>query len=82
MEVLGEIGYSTPMVYDKPVPLLDWHYWQVRVKAARVPGKIRRNIPDLAIKRLVTSFLDLHEGGLGFSFYCLNSQSIRRCCGK
>jgi hypothetical protein len=52
-EVLGDIGYSTLMVFDRLVPLLDWHYWQVRVKAARAFGKIRRNIPEVAIKRLL-----------------------------
>ena len=41
------------MVFDRLVPLLDWHYWQVRVKAARALGQIRRNIPDVAIKRLL-----------------------------
>jgi HEAT repeat protein len=52
-EVLGNIGYSTSLVFDKLIPLLDWHYWQVQVKAAQALGKIRRNIPDLAIKRLL-----------------------------
>ncbi len=32
---------------------MDWHYWQVQVKAARALGQIRRNIPDVAIKRLL-----------------------------
>src|SRR5205807_49884 len=27
-EVLGGMGYSTPMVFERLVPLLDWHYWQ------------------------------------------------------
>jgi HEAT repeat protein len=53
-EVLGNIGYSTPMVLDKLTALLDWHYWQVQVKAAQALGKIRRNIPDMAIKRLLS----------------------------
>jgi HEAT repeat protein len=52
-EVFGSIGYSTPMVFEKLVPLLDWHYWQVQVKAALALGRIRRNIPDTAIKRLL-----------------------------
>ncbi len=52
-EVLGNIGYSTPQVFNKLIPLLDWHYWQVQVKAAQALGKIRRNIPDLAIKHLL-----------------------------
>ncbi len=47
------MGYSTPMVFDRLVPLLDWHYWQVQVKAARALGKIKRNVPDVAIKRLL-----------------------------
>ena len=33
--------------------MLDWHYWQVRMKATRALGKIRRNIPDRAIQRLL-----------------------------
>ena len=32
---------------------MDWHYWQVQVKAARALGQIRRNIPDVAIRRLL-----------------------------
>jgi HEAT repeat protein len=53
VKVLGNLGYSTPMVFDKLIPLLEWHYWQVQVKVAQTLGKIRRSIPDIAIKRLL-----------------------------
>lgn len=33
--------------------LLDWHYWQVRLRTAWALGEIRRNIPDRAIRRLL-----------------------------
>ena len=35
------------------VNLLDWPYWEVRMKAAEALGAIHRNIPDHAIRRLL-----------------------------
>jgi HEAT repeat protein len=32
---------------------LDWPYWQIRMKAAQALGKLRRNIPDATIRRLL-----------------------------
>ena len=32
--------------------LLDWSYWEVRTKSAQALGKVRRNIPEEAIRRL------------------------------
>jgi HEAT repeat protein len=39
--------------------LLDWPFWQVRLKAIRALGQLRRNIPDAAIRRLHELRLDL-----------------------
>ena len=50
---LGEFGLSSAPLIEEVAKLLDWHYWQVRVSAARALGQIRRNIPDAAIKRLL-----------------------------
>ena len=33
--------------------LLDWPYWEVRMKAAQTLGVVHRNIPDRAIRRLM-----------------------------
>lgn len=33
--------------------LLDWPYWEVRMKAAQALGAVQRNIPDRAIRRLL-----------------------------
>jgi HEAT repeat protein/transcriptional regulator with XRE-family HTH domain len=52
-EVIGNVGYSTPNLLEKLTHLLDWPYWQVQMKAAQALGKIRRNIPNVAIRRLL-----------------------------
>lgn len=44
---------SLPLL-EKLTELLDWHYWQVCLRAAWALGEIRRNIPDAAIRRLST----------------------------
>jgi HEAT repeat protein len=33
--------------------LLDWPHWGVQCEAARALGKLRRNVPDRAIRRLL-----------------------------
>ncbi len=52
-EVIEDMGYISPLFVEQLLPMLDWHYWQVRIKAIRALGKIRRNIPDIAIHRLL-----------------------------
>jgi HEAT repeat protein len=52
-EVIGDIGLTSPIILEKLTQLLDWPYWQVQLKAARALGKLRRNIPQAAIYRLL-----------------------------
>ena len=42
----------TPRMYDKLIELLNWPYWEVQAKAARVLATIHQNIPAEAIERL------------------------------
>lgn len=52
-EAIGNLGYNAPALLEKLTQLLDWPYWEVRMKAAQALGKLRRNIPDAAIRRLL-----------------------------
>jgi len=52
-ETIENVGYISPFFTAQLLPMLDWHYWQVRMKAAQALGKIRRNIPDEAIQRVL-----------------------------
>ena len=52
-DTIGAIGRSEPRLLAILTELLAWPYWQVRMKAAQACGKIRRNIPDAAIQRLL-----------------------------
>jgi HEAT repeat protein len=47
------LGQATAAVLDMVSDLLDWPYWEVRMRAARALGAIHRNIPDRAIRRLI-----------------------------
>jgi HEAT repeat protein len=47
------IERATPEVIAMISDLLDWPYWEVRMKAAQALGAIHRSIPDRAIKRLM-----------------------------
>lgn len=51
--MIGTWKQSSPLLLEKLTELLDWHYWQVRLRAAWALGEIRRNIPDRAIRRLL-----------------------------
>ena len=44
---------SSPPLLEKLTEFLGWHYWQVRLHAVWALGEIRRNISDLAIRRLL-----------------------------
>jgi len=52
-EIIGSLGKGEPELLDRVTQLLDWPHWQVRVKAADALGNIRRNIPDVALRRLL-----------------------------
>ncbi|MEO7021518.1 MAG: HEAT repeat domain-containing protein [Ktedonobacteraceae bacterium] len=52
-DAMGTIGCAGPVALATLTELLDWPYWQVRMKATQACGKIRRNIPDAAIQRLL-----------------------------
>jgi HEAT repeat protein len=51
-DVVTNMEHASPGIFEKLTQLLDWPYWQVRVKAINAFGKLRRNIPNTAIRRL------------------------------
>jgi len=50
---IGELERVPVELMDYVADLLDWPYWEVRFKATQALGKLRRNIPDRAIRRLL-----------------------------
>jgi HEAT repeat protein len=52
-EIIGNMGRHVPELLERLGELLDWPYWEVRMKAAQALGKLRRNIPDATIRRLL-----------------------------
>ncbi|HET8840766.1 MAG TPA: HEAT repeat domain-containing protein, partial [Ktedonobacteraceae bacterium] len=52
-EMVALMGRATPEVVAMVVDLLDFPFWEVRVRAAQTLGALRRNIPDRAIQRLI-----------------------------
>jgi HEAT repeat protein len=52
-ERVAAIGHATPAVLAMITDLLDWPYWEVRMKAAQALEAVHRNIPDRAIRRLL-----------------------------
>ncbi len=52
-DVLGDMGRAAPDLIARLDELLDWPYRQVRLKAVQALGKLRRNIPDATIRRLL-----------------------------
>jgi len=52
-EASGESERPTPELLARLGELLDWPHWEVRMKAAQALGKLRRNIPDSALRRLL-----------------------------
>ncbi len=52
-DIVTQIGHASPAVFERLTELLDWPYWQVRVKAIRAFGELRGSIPDKAIRRLL-----------------------------
>jgi HEAT repeat protein len=52
-ETVALMGRATPAVLEMVIDLLDHPFWEVRVRAAKTLGTLRRNIPDRAIRRLL-----------------------------
>ena len=52
-DVLGDMGRAAPDLIAHLDESLDWPYRQVRLKAVQALGKLRRNIPDATIRRLL-----------------------------
>jgi HEAT repeat protein len=50
---IGNTGSSSPILLVKLTQLLEEPYWEVRMKAVQALGRLRRNIPDAAIRRLL-----------------------------
>lgn len=57
-ETIGDLGITSKELLEKLTELLDWPYWQVRVRAIQALGKLRRNILDTTIQRLLQLRLD------------------------
>jgi HEAT repeat protein len=51
-DLIGDVDQATPDLVARLGELLDWPYWEVRAKAAKALGRLRRNIPDEIVRRL------------------------------
>jgi HEAT repeat protein len=51
--VIYQLGYPAPEFLAKLTELLRWPHWLVRLNAIWALGKLRRNVPDEAIRRLL-----------------------------
>jgi HEAT repeat protein len=60
-EMMGDVDQASPELIARLGELLDWPYWEVRMKAAQALGKLRRNIPDAIIRRLFELRHDPHS---------------------
>ena len=52
-ETVALMGRATPVVLEMVITLLAHPFWEVRVRAAKTLGTVRRNIPDSAIRQLL-----------------------------
>lgn len=52
-DTIGNMGRATPELLARLGEMLDWPYWEVRVKAVQALGKLRCNIPDAILRRLL-----------------------------
>jgi HEAT repeat protein len=59
------IERATPAVLTMIADVLDWPYWEVRMKAAQALGAVQRNIPDRAIRRLIELRHDPYSQAVG-----------------
>jgi len=53
VETIEYMENASPFLIGKLTPLLDWPYWEVRMRAAQALGKLRHNVPEEAIRRLI-----------------------------
>jgi len=54
IEIIEYMENASPFLIGKLTPLLDWPcYWEVRMRAAQALGKLRHNVPEEAIRRLI-----------------------------
>lgn len=52
-DTIGEMGRATPDLVECLSEMLHWSYWEVRMKAVQALGKLRCNIPDATLRRLL-----------------------------
>ena len=52
-ETVALLGRATPAVLEMVIDLLDHPFWEIRERAAKTLGTLRRNIPNSAIQRLL-----------------------------
>lgn len=52
-DAIKGIGRACPLMVAHLSESLNRPYWQVRMKAAQTLGRLRRNIPDATIQRLL-----------------------------
>lgn len=60
-DAIGNMGCATPELIARLGEMLDWPYWEVRMKAVQALGKLRRNIPDATLRRLLELRSDPHS---------------------
>jgi HEAT repeat protein len=53
IEVVENSGYATPEMLAQITHLSEWPYSGTRLRAAQGLGKVRRNMPDAAIRRML-----------------------------
>ncbi len=63
-EAVEYLEYAPTFLVKEVVKLLDWPYWEVRMRAAKALGKLRRNIPEAAVLRLLVLRNDNKESQL------------------
>ncbi len=63
-EAVEYLEYAPRFLVDEVAKLLDWHYWEVRMRAAQALGKLRRNISEQAVLRLLALRNDDRESQL------------------
>lgn len=52
-ETPGNTGLARPLFLEILTQLLDWPYWEVRMKACRAPGKMTGPLPEKTLYRLL-----------------------------
>jgi HEAT repeat protein len=52
-EIISDIGYASPRYVEYLSQLLDWPYWEVRMKAAEALSKLRHPLLEATLRRLL-----------------------------